>query len=88
MIGVVILSYQVHNFQTGETIEAAPFNEMDTQIQLNEQNIGGKIDSNTKGAANGVAGLDANAHVPKTQLNVATVNETQQIITDYSVSGT
>lgn len=38
------MSYQVHNFQTGEVIEAAPVNEMDAQIQQNEQDISGKAD--------------------------------------------
>lgn len=33
------MSYQVHNFQTGETIEAPPINEMDAQIRINEDDI-------------------------------------------------
>ena len=33
------MSYQVHNFQTGETIEAPPINEMDAQIRINENDI-------------------------------------------------
>lgn len=39
------MSYQVHNFQTGDVIEAAPINEMDAQIQLNEQNITSKLNA-------------------------------------------
>lgn len=35
------MSYQVHNFQTGDIIEAAPVNEMDRQIQLNEEFVSG-----------------------------------------------
>ena len=63
------MSYQVHNFQTGEIIEAAPINEMDAQIRLNEQNIELKLNSSQKGAANGVAELDENGHVPLSQLS-------------------
>lgn len=37
------MSYQVHNFQTGEIIEAAPVNEMDAQIQKNERDINTNI---------------------------------------------
>ena len=36
------MSYNVHNFKTGETIEAGPVNEMDQQIQTNESNIATK----------------------------------------------
>lgn len=39
------MSYQVHNFQTGEVIEAAPVNEMDLQIQQNEQELATKVSS-------------------------------------------
>ena len=45
------MSYQVHNFQTGEIIEAFPVNEMDAQIQLNETNINQKLNHN-QGASN------------------------------------
>lgn len=62
------MSYQVHNFQTGDVIEAFPINEMDEQIQLNETNIAQKIDISKKGAANGVAELDENGKVPTSQL--------------------
>ena len=62
------MSYQVHNFQTGDVIEAAPVNEMDAQIQLNEQNINSKIPASQKGAANGVAELDSSGKVPSSQL--------------------
>lgn len=40
------MSYNVHNFRTGETIEAGPVNEMDQQIQTNESNIAEKANSN------------------------------------------
>ena len=40
------MSYNVHNFRTGETIEAGPVNEMDQQIQTNESNIADKANSN------------------------------------------
>lgn len=40
------MSYSVHNFITGQTIEAAPINEMDEQIQINEGNIAAKANSN------------------------------------------
>lgn len=33
------MSYQVHNFRNGETIEAPPINEMDAQIQDNAEKI-------------------------------------------------
>lgn len=33
------MSYNVHNFQNGEVIEASPINEMDAQILLNSQKI-------------------------------------------------
>ena len=33
------MSYNVHNFRTGETIEAPPINEMDEQIRSNEEAI-------------------------------------------------
>lgn len=62
------MSYQVHNFQTGDVIEAFPVNEMDAQIQLNETNIAQKIDISKKGTANGVAELDTNGKVPVAQL--------------------
>ena len=41
------MSYQVHNFKTGDIIEAAPANEMDAQIKLNETNINGKKSKQT-----------------------------------------
>lgn len=80
------MAYHVHNFQNGEVIEAAPINEMDAQIAENEDEISHKIDMNLKGAANGVASLDADTHVPKSQLDIASTTETQQIITNYSAS--
>ena len=62
------MSYQVHNFQTGEIIEAAPVNEMDQQILQNIQDIGNKLDSEKVGAANGAASLDEHGKVPSSQL--------------------
>ena len=37
------MSYTKHNFVTGGTIQAAPFNEMDDQILANETAIAGKV---------------------------------------------
>ena len=48
------MSYNVHNFRTGETIEAGPFNEMDQQIQTNESNIADKANSNNPVKSGGV----------------------------------
>lgn len=79
-----MMSYSVHNFRTGDVIEAGPINEMDAQIQRNEQDVGGKINSNEKGQMNGVASLDSNAKVPASQLPVATLLETQAIINEYT----
>lgn len=62
------MSYHVHNFKTGEIIEAAPVNEMDDQIQKNEQDISGKLDSDKVGVAGGVASLDNSGKVPSDQL--------------------
>ena len=62
------MSYQVHNFRTGDVIEAAPVNEMDAQIQLNEQNIGTKVSISDVGVANGIAELDSSGKVPASQL--------------------
>lgn len=62
------MSYNVHNFQTGEVIEAQPINEMDAQILANEQAIGQRVQTSEKGAANGVASLDGNGKVPSAQL--------------------
>ena len=55
------MSYNVHNFQTGEVIEAQ-------QIQANEQAIGQRVQTSENGAANGVASLDGNGKVPSAQL--------------------
>lgn len=60
------MSYQVHNFQTWEIIEAAPMNEMDQQIRQNESDISSII--NAKGAASGFAELDENGKIPSSQL--------------------
>ena len=62
------MSYQVHNFVTGDVIEAAPINEMDQQILINETNIAGKLSVSEKGAANGIAELDSSGKVKSAQL--------------------
>ena len=80
------MSYNVHNFRTGDTIEAPPINEMDAQILQNYQDIAGKINTSEKGSMGGVASLDANAKVPTSQLPVATTLETQAIIDEYTPS--
>ena len=69
------MSYNVHNFRTGDTIEAPPINEMDAQILQNTQDIAGKINSMEKGAMNGVASLDANAKVPSSQLPISVTDD-------------
>lgn len=39
------MSFTPHNYRTGELIEAAPFNELEAQVALNEQNIETKLDA-------------------------------------------
>lgn len=78
------MAYNVHNFVTGQIIEATPVNEMDEQIKKNETDIGNKLDKNKVGMANGVASLDNSGKVPLPQLpDIATVAETMEIITEY-----
>ena len=62
------MSYQVHNFQTGDVVEAGPVNEMDNQILLNSQDIVKKLDTDKVGVANGAASLNAHGKVPNSQL--------------------
>lgn len=57
------MSYQVHNFQTGEIIEAAPVNEMDQQIQTNERNISGKADKVSSATEGNFASLDSEGNI-------------------------
>ena len=75
------MSYEVHNFRTGDIIEAQPVNEMDAQIAQNTQDIAGKIDSSTKGVANGVAGLDDAGKVPRTQLPISVTDDNNGNVT-------
>ena len=62
------MSYEVHNFRTGDIIEAQPVNEMDAQIAQNAEDIEGKVNSSEKGQMNGVATLDQYGKVPTSQL--------------------
>ena len=62
------MSYQVHNFQTGQIIEAAPVNQMDNQIQTNETEITNI--KNKRGAANGYASLNEQSKVPASQIQL------------------
>ena len=77
------MSYNVHNFQTGEIIEAQPINEMDAQILANINAIAAKISSSEKGVANGVASLDANGKVPSAQLpqNISVTDDSNGNVT-------
>lgn len=75
------MSYEVHNFRTGDIIEAQPVNEMDAQIAQNAQDIAGKIDSSAKGVANGVAGLDGDGKVPRAQLPISVTDDNNGNVT-------
>ena len=75
------MSYVVHNFQTGEVIEAQPINEMDAQIMANAQAVEQRIPSSAKGAANGVASLDASGKVPSAQIPVAVTDDNNGNVT-------
>lgn len=75
------MSYEVHNFRTGDIIEAQPVNEMDAQIAQNTQDIAGKIDSSTKGVANGVAELDGAGKVPRAQLPISVTDDNNGNVT-------
>ena len=66
------MSYAVHNFRTGDVIEAAPINEMDAQILYNSNN---KIEASEKGTANGIAELDSNGKVPASQLRLSVTDD-------------
>ena len=75
------MSYEVHNFRTGDIIEAQPVNEMDAQILQNTEDIVRKINSTEKGAANGVAALDGNGKVPKAQLPITVTDDNNGNVT-------
>lgn len=62
------MSYQKHNFTAGETILAAPFNEMENQIVANETAIQGKASS---GDLATLAGQIANATAQRMAVNTA-----------------
>lgn len=53
----------MHNFKTGDIIEAAPVNEMDQQIQTNERDIAAKADKVAQATSGNFAGLDANGNL-------------------------
>lgn len=72
------MSYNVHNFQNGEIIEAAPVNEMDYQIKKNSDE---KLDATAVGAANGVASLDGTGKVPSSQLPLSVTDDNNGNVT-------
>lgn len=90
------MSFTPHNYRTGELIEAAPFNELEAQVALNEQNIDTKLDVNNPTATGDltVAGAGSfgdevvvgnNESVPVKITNQAILDETgQTIITKLS----
>ena len=78
------MSYNVHNFQTGQVIEAAPINEMDQQIKNNADM---KLDADKVGAADGVASLDSNGKVPESQLP-SMANDVEEYANRSSFPGT
>lgn len=77
------MAYNVHNFVTGQIIEATPVNEMDEQIKKNETDIEDKLDKNKVGVANGVASLDNSGKVPVGQLptNVSVSDDSDGSVT-------
>ena len=75
------MSYNVHNFRTGDVIEAQPVNEMDAQIAQNVSDIAGKVNSSEKGQMNGVATLDSNAKVPRSQLPITVTDDNNGNVT-------
>ena len=72
------MSYNVHNFQNGEIIEAAPVNEMDYQIKKNSDE---KLDASAVGTANGVASLDGTGKVPSSQLPLSVTDDNNGNVT-------
>ena len=72
------MAYQVHNFADGEIIYAGPVNEMDAQIKYNADH---KIENSEKGSANGIASLDGNGKVPKSQLSIAVTDDNNGNVT-------
>lgn len=76
------MSYNVHNFQTGQIIEAAPVNEMDNQIQQNENSIQDIHDK--RGAANGFASLNSERKVPANQIQLTfTDDDSGNVAVDF-----
>ena len=75
------MSYQVHNFQTGDVIEAFPVNEMDAQILENSQQVALKINASEKGVINGVASLDGNGKVPSAQIPITVTDDNNGNVT-------
>lgn len=63
-----MVAYNVHNFQTGQIIEAAPINEMDNQIKKNSEDI--QDINDRRGVANGFASLNAQGQVPASQIQI------------------
>ena len=72
------MSYNVHNFQNGEIIEAAPVNAMDYQIKKNSDE---KLDASVVGTANGVASLDGTGKVPSSQLPLSVTDDNNGNVT-------
>jgi hypothetical protein len=72
------MSYDLHNFKTGEVIEAWPVNEMDAQIKYNAEN---KVETSAVGAANGVASLDPQGKIPKAQIPISVTDDSNGNVT-------
>lgn len=73
------MSYRTHNFQTGQTIEAPPINEMDDQIRQNEQDIiglKGMVGNSTMGtSADTLTGAIAEHEQDISSLNSDKINK-------------
>lgn len=85
------MSFTPHNYRTGDLIEAAPFNELEAQVALNEQNIDTKLDADNPTVTGDltVAGAGSfgdevivgnNESVPVKITNQAILDETGQTI--------
>ena len=72
------MSYNLHNFRTGDVIEALPINEMDAQIKYNADN---KVEQSAVGAAGGVASLDTQGKIPKAQIPVSVTDDNNGNVT-------
>ena len=72
------MSYDLHNFKTGDVIEAQPVNEMDAQIKYNADN---KVETSAVGAANGVASLDPQGKIPKAQIPISVTDDSNGNVT-------